>query len=194
MRHLPALATILLVACGGGDESTRPMLSKEPVSVRGWIADVEGGGAGAEKTPETELHRLTQLYQSTQIWVENVPFVSGGVAENGAFILLDVPPGKVTISFDAPGAQGAQLVLENIPGNADVFVPAVLLRKGGVSLLDPKNIVVRVPARVEKSEPTGAKALVAGQPVAVLRAPYAQFNDRRDYPDPGGFHTVATFK
>ena len=196
MRTLAlALAVLGIAACGGESEAPAgPQIAKEPVSVRGWIADVEGAAPTGERTIETEIARRVQLFQSTNVWVENIPFVSGGVSEGGAFLLLDVPPGDVTISFAAPGAENAQLVLQNIPGNADVLVPGIMLRKGGVSVIDPKAIVVRVPARVDKPEPTGTTALVAGQPVAVIRAPYALFNDRRDYPEPGGVRAVATFK
>ena len=195
MRFL-ALALVLpaIAGCGGESEPAGPQIAKEPVSVRGWIADVEGAAPTGERTIETEIARRVQLFQSTNVWVENVPFVSGGVSESGSFLLLDVPPGTVTVSFAAPGAENAQLVLQNIPGNADVIVPGVMLRKGGVAVIDPKAIVVRVPARVDKPEPTGTQALVAGQPVAVIRAPYAAFNDRRDYPEPGGVRAVATFK
>lgn len=187
MKRSIVLATILLASCGG-NEGTRPstqMLSKNPVSVRGWIADVEGANRGEVQTPETEGARLVQLFQSTSVWIENATFVSGGVAETGAFILLDVPPGNVTVSFNAPGAETAQLVLEDIPGNADVLVPALLLRNGGSRLLQPQAVRVRVPAQVKAPRPTGRYARVAGVPVPIVEVPLRALNDRRDYPERG---------
>jgi hypothetical protein len=182
----------ILTSCGGGDQPKAPAVSKEPVSVRGWIADV--AGSTHSKTVEIESNRLTQIFQATQIWVEHADYVSGGVAENGSFILLDVPPGNVTIDLTAPGADQARIVLENIPGNADVFIPGVILEKNGASVLKPQDIKVRVPARVGKLEPTGKMAVVAGVQVPILNAPVASMIDRHDYPQPVGFKPVATFK
>jgi hypothetical protein len=194
-RALLIALTVALTSCGGSESKPAgPAIAKNPVSVRGWILDVEGGGAGAEKTIETEAARLTQLFQSTNIWVENAPFVSGGVAETGAFILLDVPPGNVTISFNAPGAQTAHLTLQNIPGNADVLIPGVLLKPNGSTVSNPAGIRVRLPRKIDAPRPTGAKAIVAGHEVAVMEEPLNAFNDRRDYPEAGGLRTVATYK
>lgn len=185
-RLLIAIAGFAL-ACGGGD-SSRPsinQIAKNPISVRGWIADVEGANKGEVQTPETEGARLVELFQATNIWIENVDFVSGGVAETGAFILLDVPPGNVTVSFNAPGAERATLALENIPGNADVMVPALLLRNGESRVLQPDNIRVRVPANIDQARQTGKFARVAGVEVPIVEAPLRMFSDRRDYPERG---------
>lgn len=187
MRHVLVTIIGFALACGGGDAS-RPstqQLAKNPISVRGWIADVEGANKGEVQTPETEGARLMQTFQSTNIWIENVEFVSGGVSETGAFILLDVPPGNVTVSFNAPGAERATLTLENIPGNADVMVPALLLRNGGSRPLQPDNIRVRVPARIDQPRQTGEFARVAGVQVPIVEAPLRMFSDRREYPERG---------
>src|SRR5215467_5508634 len=88
-----------LAACFDRPSGQVP-LSKEPISVRGWVADVEGSPTVPLKTAETEAVRKNQLFQSTDVQVDNAPYVSGGVAENGSFILLDVPPGTVTLTFN----------------------------------------------------------------------------------------------
>ena len=185
-------AGALAAGCGGGEHRKPIGVSKDPVSVRGWIADVEGSARSA--TPEIESNRLSQIYQATQIWIDNVDYVSGGVAPNGSFILLDVPPGNVTIELSAPGVEHARIVLQNIPGNADVLIPAVILKANGASVYKPERIQVRLPARIDKPAPTGKTALVAGVQVPVMEVPIAQLVDRHDYPVPEGFHTVATFK
>jgi len=175
------------------EPSNAPHVSKEPISVRGWIADVEG----APKAPTSDLDfaRRAQLYQSTNVWVDNAPYVSGGVAENGAFILLDVPPGNVTVTFSAPGAANARLVLQNIPGNADVFVPALLLKSDSVALADPKGVKVRLAAQIDKPTPTNLTAIVAGLTVPVVNTPIAKMIDRHDYPEPPGtLHPIAIVK
>ncbi len=177
---------LLAIACGADSNRQASPLSKDPISVRGWIADVEGAPKAAYSTIETEQVRKLQLFQQTSVTVDNAPYVSGGVAENGSFVLLDVPPGNVSIVFTAPGAPQARLVLQRIPGNADVLVPALLLRKDGVALLQPAAVKVRMAAKIDKAVPSGATALVAGVTLPVTNTPISQMTDRRDFPNPGG--------
>src|SRR5688572_13305964 len=157
MKRLITLSILILFACGEGESPPiRQQLSKNPLSVRGWIADIEGAARGGIQTPKTEGARLLQTFQATNIWIDGVSFVSGGVAETGAFILLDVPPGNVTISFNTPGAETARLTLQNIPGSADVIIPGVLLKPNGSTIPNPAGIRVRVPRRIDTPRPTGA--------------------------------------
>jgi hypothetical protein len=168
---------------------------KDPTSVRGWIVDVETGPNIAYHTVETEAARKRDLFRGTTVWVENAPYVSGGVAETGAFLLLDVPPGNVTITFSAPGVPASKLVLNHIPGNADIFIPALLLKRDTVALLDPNSVKVRLPDHVEKPVPTGAFAVVAGQRIPIVRTPIGQMIDRLDYPNPPAMQApLATVK
>jgi hypothetical protein len=186
---------ILLLAACGPSKPAGPRVAKEPTSVRGWIVDVETGPVTTYHTIETEAARKRDLFAATNVWVENAPYVSGGVAETGSFLLLDVPPGNVTITFSAPGAPAARLVLGNIPGNADVFIPAMLIKPGAVALLDPTSVKVRVAEQIAQAVPSGAFATVAGQRVAVMRTPIAQMIDRMDYPNPPATQTpLATVK
>jgi hypothetical protein len=187
------IAMLLLAACGNEKPSSSIyMLARKPVSVRGWILDVKG--AQHAQVAEVEIARRTQLFLSTTVWVENVEFASGGVAENGSFIVLDVPPTKATLGFNAPGAQTARVVLEGVPGSADVFIPDIILEPNGATVLDPKKILIRVPADVDKPTPTGAMATIAGYKVPIINTPLKMLVDRREYPNPGGFRPVATFK
>jgi hypothetical protein len=191
-----AIAFLLLAACSAEPKKDgQSALSKEPISVRGWVTDVEGaGGDGTSfKTVETENARRQQLFQAMNVWVENAPYVSGGLYENGAFLLLDVPPGTVTLTFQAPGAPAAKLVLQNIPGNADVFLPFILLKKDGVTMLQPSDVKVRMAAKIPQAKPTGRNALVNGQPVPIIETPMAEMTNRRDWPTPPG-NTLATVK
>ena len=178
------ILALLAAACGGGKEPAGPHVARDPISVRGWIVDVDTGPNNAYHTIETEAARKQNLFRGTNVWIENAPYVSGGVAETGAFLLLDVPPGNVTITFSAPGAPAARLVLGNIPGNADVFVPAMMLKRDGVALLDPASVKVRLADNIVKATPTGAFATVAGQRIPVMRTPINQMIDRLDYPNP----------
>lgn len=189
-----ALAMLVLTACGGDEQSSSSIyrLNRKPVSVRGWILDVKG--AEHAQAPEMEIARRSQLFLSTSVWVEDVKFASGGVAENGAFVVLDVPPANAILGFNAPGAETARVVLEGIPGTADVFIPDIILEPNGAKVLDPKKILIRVPADVDKPTPTGATATVAGYKVPIINTPLKMLADRREYPNPGGFRPVATFK
>jgi hypothetical protein len=193
MKHVAIiLATALAVACGNSEKPRASVVSKEPVSVRGWIEDIEG--SVKSPTLEIEAARRSQIFQATQIWVENAEYVSGGVAENGAFILLDVPPGNVTIGLSAPGAEQARIVMQNIPGSADVFLPAVILKANGATLANPKDAKVRVAAKIAQPQPTGKTATIAGVAVPIIAVPLNAMIDRHDYPKPPGFQAVATFK
>ena len=185
---------LLPLACGG--ETNKPRVAKEPISVRGWITDVDGGeNAAAFHTIETESARKANLFHETNVWVENAPYVSGGVAETGAFLLLDVPPGNVTITFTAPNASAAHLVLGDVPGNADIFVPSMLLKKGAIVLLDPKSVKVRMAAQIAKETPSGKFVTIAGQRFPVINTPIAQMADRHDYPmAPATYQPLAKVK
>ena len=192
-RSLFALLTIALAACGGEtSENSVYKLSRDPVSVRGWIVDVKG--AQHSDIMDVEIARRTQLFQSSTVWVEKTEFASGGIAENGGFIILDVPPMNATIGFNAPGAETAKIVLEGVPGTADVFIPDVLLEPNGATVLDPKKILVRLPAKVDKPTPSGKTAKVGSYTVPIILTPLGQMIDRRDYPSPAGFRPVATVK
>jgi hypothetical protein len=192
-RQLFALLTIALAACSGeNSENSVYKLSRDPVSVRGWILDVKG--AQHSDIMDVEIARRTQLFQSSTVWVEKTEFASGGIAENGGFIILDVPPMNATIGFNAPGAETAKIVLEGVPGTADVFIPDVLLEPNGATVLDPKKILVRLPAKIDKPTPSGKTAKVGSYTVPIILTPLAQMIDRRDYPSPPGFRPVATVK
>ncbi|HJW93419.1 MAG TPA: hypothetical protein VJ901_07355 [Thermoanaerobaculia bacterium] len=198
MRRLAIfLIPLMLAACG--EKPKGPVVSKEPVSVRGWVLDVEGSGGGDNapfRTVETEAARKIALFQSMNIWVEGAPYISGGLAENGSFILLDVPPGTVTIELSTPTIPQAKLVLTNVPGNADVLIPGVIVKKdGGIAVADPKAIEVRTAAKIDKPHVTAQKVMVAGIPIPVIETPLAQMISRRDWPvPPGSAPPVVTMK
>jgi hypothetical protein len=183
---------LLLVSCGGSDKSSVYNLSRKPISVRGWILDVKG--AKHSETMEMEIARRTELFVNSSVWVEDNEFASGGISENGAFIVLDVPPGNSTLGFNAPGAETARLVLQDIPGTADVFIPDLVLEPGGATVLDPTKILIRVPSDVAKRTPSGKTAKINAYNVPIIHAPLSEMTDRREYPNPGGFRPVATVK
>lgn len=190
MKRLSFVALVLImVSCGGESKTSEPgvtQLSRTPVSVRGWIADVEGPPQSGFKTVETEAARRLQIFQATTVWIEGAPYVSGGVAENGSMILLDVPPGNITISFNAPGAEAAKLVMLNVPGTADVLLPGLILKKNSVDVANPAAVRIRVAGSVDKARPTGKNAIVAGHNIPVIETPIAELMDRQNWPVPEG--------
>lgn len=192
MKRIFLSALILLAACGGEQDHSFSSLSRNPVSVRGWILDVKG--AQHAQAPEMEIARRAGIFASASVWVEDTQYASGGIAENGAFVVLDVPPQTAVLGFNAPGAENARVVLENIPGSADVFIPDLILEPGGATVLDPKKILVRVPSDGKQARPTGTYARVAGYQVPIVETPLDELANRREYPDPGGFRPVATVK
>jgi hypothetical protein len=187
MRRAAALMIALTVAaCGGGAGKNPNAPSREPLSVRGWIADVENASNDRFRTVETENARRATAFQGTNIWVENAAYASGGVAESGAFILLDVPPGSPRIGLQVPNMPAAVLALENVPGNADVFIPGIVIQRTGIVVTEPKGVQVRIAGSVSKAEPAGLTARVAGISVPVMRVPINSLVDRHDYPTPPG--------
>lgn len=191
-RSLAAIALFLAFGCDKPDPNSAQFLSRKPCSVRGWVLDVKG--AKHAESVELEIARRTELFAGAAIWVEDTQYATGGMAENGAFVILDVPPGKATIGFQATGADQAKLPLLNVPPMAEVYIPNVILEPGGATVLDSKAIQVRVPAEVDKPRLTGKMAQVGPYQVPITEAPLNAFGDRRDYPNPGGFRPVATFK
>lgn len=178
------VALLIAIGCTGGEEKAprAPQLSRTPVSVRGWIADIERTEDPTTfKTVETEIARRSEIFANTNMWVEGMPFISGGISETGAFVLLDVPPGDVTVSFATVGAENAQLVLKNLPGNSDVLIPGLLLTKTGSKLTQPENVKIRMAGTVNR--PTGKTASVNGVSIPVVEVPMRTMMDRRDYPE-----------
>ncbi|HYC88815.1 MAG TPA: hypothetical protein VEO54_06360 [Thermoanaerobaculia bacterium] len=190
MRRPLLLALFVFTACRVGEEPFS--VSSDPTSVRGWVLDVKGAKRG--ETIEMELGRRAELFASTSVWVENVAYASGGIAENGAFVVLDVPPQSAVLGFNAPGAETARVELQGVPANADVLIPNLVLQNGGATVLDPSKIVVRIPSNVSKPTPTGKTAKVAGYTVPIVETPLSQLMDRRDYPDVPGVRPVATVR
>jgi|GEM_PF-468810 len=196
-KLLLVTAVLVMAACGGEKRDAAPTPNREPISVRGWIAEVEQPESDVYRTVETESARRRATFQGTTLWIEKVDYVSGGIAETGSFILLDVPPGNVAITFSSPpSVPQAKLTLENVPGNADVFVPGLILKKDGTAAVaDPKAIRVRLAARIDKPRPTRLVAKVAGNPVTVMEVPINAMVDRRDYPAaPSSGAPLATVK
>lgn len=193
MRRLVPLLLLALAACKGGEAGGGFRPPSDPVSVRGWILDVKDAQRG--ETIEMELARRSQLFLSSSVWVEDSRYASGGIAENGAFVVLDVPPNNPILGFNAPGAESARVVMQDVPPFADVFIPDLILQNGGATVLDPKKIVVRLASSsVSKPTPTGRTAKVAGYSVPVVEVPMSEMIDRRDYPAVPGFRPVATVK
>jgi hypothetical protein len=190
---LVALSVALTpLGCNETSSDSPHALSREPISVRGWVEDVDG--VTHNPIPDLEIVRRQEQFAQTSVWVEGNQYASGGVAENGAFIVLDVPPPNATLGFQAPGADGAKLILQNVPGTADVFIPGLFLRNGAVRVADPKALQVRLPASIDKAKATGQFAIIAGHQVPVIATPLREMTDRRDYPSPAGFRPVATVK
>jgi hypothetical protein len=179
-----AILCALILACSS-HEKPAAAVSRDPVSVRGWIADIDTNAPSDRyRTVETESARRTAAFQAMNVWVEGAAYVSGGVAENGSFIFLDVPPGRTAIGFSTTGVTQATLTLENVPPNADVFVPGLVMTPKGITVADPKAIRVRIAARVDKPVPAGLTARIAGNDVPVMTVPINSMVDRRDYPVP----------
>ena len=184
-RKLTCLLTLLLIAASCAspeDDGTGP--GKNPISVRGWIAYIQLPPQEVMKVsdPAKARQRMHQFLSDTNLYVVNMPFVSGAISETGTFIMLDVPPGDVTIRFQPPGLEEAQLVLRNLPGNADVLLAGLRIDGKKVSLIDPSKSVVRIPIDEDVRRKLDQVVYVGDQEIEVWEVPYADLIDRREFP------------
>lgn len=182
---LPILIVAALVGCKA--EPKGAVLSRTPVSVRGWLVGIPTAGPQILHLTDTasgDTARRGRLFEQTYLSVEGAPFVSGGIAANGSFIILDVPPGDAVINFQPPEGDTARLVMMGMPPNADILLPGLEIRRAEVVPVEPSKVVVRIPGAVENRRPIDAKVTVAGHPVAVFEVPLSEMIDRREFPDP----------
>ena len=141
-RLLVLLLPLTLLACDGRslENEGRGSFKRGPISVRGWFAEIEVGAPPENVFSVTQpggnvSHYQQELFKETNLSVRDVPYASGGVADDGSFIILDAPPGRVVIDMQAPGVPLLPLVLENIPPNADVLIPSIKLYPDRFELL-----------------------------------------------------------
>lgn len=176
-------ALVLVVGCAAPEEPGQGP-GKTPISVRGWIAYVQLPPQEIMKVsdPAKARQRMYQFLRDTNIYVPDMPFVSGAIAETGAFLMLDVPPGDVRIRFQPPGLAEADLVLRNLPGNADVILPGLKIDGTTVTLLDPTKAVVRIPVDGEVRRKLDVAVYAGDQRIDVWEVPYADLIDRREFP------------
>jgi len=183
LLFLPLMLTFLVAGCaapkGGGAGA-----HGSPVSVRGWIADVEMPPSDLMKVtdPYIQIQRKYAMFRDTAISVEGVNYVSGGVAETGAFIMLDVPPGDSIINFQPPGLPDAQLKLRQIPGNGDVILPGLLIKGTKVELFKPEDAMVRLAGTGTERKKLDIPAYVGDVRIDVWEVPLSELADRREYP------------
>lgn len=186
------VAVVLLAGCGGSetlDHEGRGSFRKGPISIRGWFSEIKVGEPPPDVFPLTTPDaRVTpyqrRLFEDTNISLEGVPYASGGVADTGAFIVLDAPPGEVTLNMQAPGVSLVQMQIENIPPNADVFIPGIELYPDRFEIRNPKDVLVRVPTRAKERRRAAEDAVVGGHRVEVWEVPLREMMDRRDWPVP----------
>lgn len=181
------VVTVIAISLAGCEaKESGPEVSRSPASVRGWIGDIE--------LPPNEMYRLMeqttginqlklQILQDTTLSVAGTQVASGGIAENGSFIILDVAPGPVTIIFSAPGLPENMLMIEGVPGNADILLPGVELTLAGPKI-DTSRVLARIPEERGKETPVPPPIKVMGQEVAVKVTSLGELVDRRDYPEP----------
>jgi hypothetical protein len=179
------LSTLLLSAtCAAPPEGPGQGPGKTPISVRGWIAYIQLPPQELMKVsdPEQARRHMRQFLQDTNIYVVDMPFVSGSIAETGAFIMLDIPPGDVRVRFQPPGLPEAELLLRNLPGNADVLLPALKIENDQITLMDPSKAVVRIPIEGGERRKLDSVVFAGSHEVEVWEVPFGDLVDRREFP------------
>lgn len=182
---LITLSFLILTLSACSSEKPKGAILRSPASIRGWIAEIELPDTGYYKLRSATTGAADakmELFRETTVVVDGYQFASGGVAEYGSFIVLDVPPGDVTLTFTAPTVNDVKLALKGVPANADIVIPGLLLTKQGVKIHDPSKVLVRVP-NDEKVAP-GAVVNIGGVDVPVKPVPFGELSDRREWPTP----------
>jgi hypothetical protein len=157
--------------------------------VRGWIGDIElTGETYAAVGKVDEALRRMEMLGGANIYLENVPMASGGLQQDGSFMVLDVPPGNSRVIFQIPGVADSVMTLENVPPNADVLIPSLKVGGGKAMAIDAAKIQVRLPAKERKQ--TNIVMKVSGQSATAVEVPVSELGDRRDYPTPEGHKPV----
>jgi hypothetical protein len=182
-----ALVTVLSISGCEGGESSGPniRLSQGPVSIRGWISDVSTGARVQVLDPMMALQRKMEIFRSSAVSIEGTQWASGGLSETGGFLMLDVPPGDVTVLFQLEGRGDVRLACKGLPSSADVFLPSLIVNSDGIELGDPSKAIVRIPGETKKA--TGAFATIGKHRVPVVMVPLSEMIDRREYPVPPEF-------
>ena len=160
---------------------------RSPVSVRGWIWDIEAEAPGSPGTMsvynenQAEFQRKQRLFAETNLAVEGVTYASGGLLDSGTFIILDAPPRNLTVLFQTVLGDFT-LPMTNIPPSADVLLPGIIIGREGVRFAEPEKIRVRIVG--ETARKTGEMAQVGPHQVPIEEVTAAEITDRRDYPTP----------
>ncbi|MDX1584270.1 MAG: hypothetical protein R3338_11790 [Thermoanaerobaculia bacterium] len=174
MRIRYAIVSLLfpsLLFCG--EPTPRGDLPHGPVSIRGWVARVEGVPNYGQ---DGNLYDLNA-------YVEGIERVSGGVQEDGAFIILGVPPGESTIVFQAPGVDDAAIHFQGLPPKADVLLPGIVLTPDGVSIPRPELAKVRIPnGRGTEVEQVESETTANSLELPTYLVPIRALGDRLNYP------------
>lgn len=191
-RPVLLLLSLLVFACSDSetlDREDRGSFRKGPVSIRGWFSEIDVGPPPPDvfsvTTPNARISPYQrQLFEKTNISLEGVPYASGGVRDDGSFIVLDAPSGAMLLNMQAPGVPLVQMRLENIPPNADVFIPGIKLYADRFEILRPDQVLIRVPTRGGERKKAERTAKVGEHAADVWEVPLREMMDRRDWPVP----------
>lgn len=194
MRMFRSAAISGLIVLGIAGCTDTPELAAErerrrsPVSVRGWIWDVEAEAPGVPGTLSVvdpvgaDSQRKARIFGRTYISIENVDYASGGMIETGAFVILDAPPRELTMLIQPPVLSDQRIEMKGIPPNADVFLPGIIISAQGLRFAEPEKIRVRIPG--ETARATGQTAQIGPHTVPIEQVPVGDLIDRREYPEP----------
>jgi hypothetical protein len=166
------LLALPILFCGEG--GPRHGLPEKPVSIRGWVSEIQG----------VPHYGQPGYFYDLNVYVEGIEKVSGSIAEDGSFIILGVPAGSSTIVFQAPGIDEAAIHFEGLPSAADIFIPGVILTPAGASLQNPEAARVRVLRRGEPREQIESHTTANGELLPTFLVPREELGDRLNRPTP----------
>jgi len=182
------LTVCVIAACGEGEKSPRRP-AQDPVSIRGWILDIEGIPSDSPDLVFPSLNRSPiQYVLEANAYIPDQQFVSGTI-ENGSFVMLDVANGDVTIMFQAAGIADSAMKIKGVPPSADLVLPGIVIGKERTYLIDPTKAMVRIPSNVAEVEEIPSTTFVNGDKVPTFNIPIKKMGDRMNTMERGMWPT-----
>lgn len=182
-----ALPLLVLAFVIGSCEEPRSQIVNHPVSIRGWIADVERTiPPGVSPNVIIQGNTLEDYIQQSNVYLKGGKLITGGLM-NGSFIMMDVPPGDATIVFQAPGIYQSPMTIHGIPPAADVVLSGVDITKHGTKLDDPSKALVRIAAKIDKMREIPSTTTINGVKIRTVEVPLVKMGDRMNYIERGAF-------
>ena len=181
-------AVLVVSSCGGGETTTRRP-AQNPISIRGWIMDIEGTPSDIPDVAFPAINRAPiQYILDANVYVPDQQYVSGTI-ENGSFVMLDVANGDATIMFQAAGIADSPMRVKGVPPSADLVLPGIVIGKEISYVADSRRAMVRIPSNVAEVEEVPSTTFVNDEKISTYNIPIKKMGDRMNAMERGMWPT-----